>query len=165
MRTTTAFCIALMSLLLAFSTGASAAWVTYTSDGAHYRVSFPTQPAVHVGGHDVNASFDGAGFEVTYSDLRAGQAYSLDQARDAMVKQLHATLVREAATRTGGVPGRQLLLSATSPNGLVWREDARIFIAGSRVYEALCLYPKSDASAIASSAAKFLDSLRVGDVR
>lgn len=166
MKTSAAFCVGL-GLLFAGAADAQTAWTQYSSPQGHYRVSFPKKPTVIVAGNAVQASFESAAFQVTYYDLTASdpsatQTTSLERARDRMLTQLHATVVRETSVRLGLVPGTQLLLSATSPSGLQWVESARIYVVGSRVYDLLCMFPKtSETPAIVTSASTFLGSFEV----
>ena len=148
-------------------------WIKYTSPEGRYSVLVPTQPKLSsqdttsADGDKVPqylaSSPDGNGvFMIGYFDYKPPVTFSLDKARDAMLKAMEATLLGEDTVSLGGSPGRQLRLLAKTPDGQEFAVRARIYDVATRVYVLQCIFPKAeDGLVVVEKCGKFIDSFRV----
>jgi|ERR1043166_4009780 hypothetical protein len=147
--------------------------INYLSPEGRYRVLFPAQPKLT---SQLNTNSEGLKFTqylasagdenslymVGYFDLAAGVTYSLDKARDGMMKAVNGTLVSEAPITLDGNVGRELLASVTDANGVDYLVTARLYNVDMRVYVVQFLRAKlADDKVLAAKAARFFDSFQL----
>lgn len=148
-------------------------WIKYASPEGRYTVSLPAEPKLtsQESTNSEGLKFtqymasvgDGNGYYmVAYFDLAAGVTYSLDKARDGMLKAVNGTLVSEGPINLEGNPGRELLASVTAADGVDYLVSARVYQVDSRVYILQFLRAKaSDDKVAAARAAKFFGSFQI----
>lgn len=157
---------------LAFGVQKPDDWIKYTSTEGRYTVSLVAQPKVtsQESNNSEGLKFtqymasvgNGASYYmVAYFDLDPGVTYSLEKARDGMLKAVNGTLVSEGPINLDGNSGRELLASVTA-DGLDYLVSARVYHVDSRVYILQFLRAKSvDDKASAANGAKFFDSFQL----
>jgi|SRR2546423_1129740 len=148
-------------------------WLTYTSPEGRYTVLFSEQPKL-TSQNITAASGDsmlqymasapvGIGIVmVGYFDYPSTVVFSLDEARNGMVKSLQGTLINEEAISLGGSPGRALRIAAKTETGFDFIDRARFYDVSRRIYVLQCLFPKTDDNeSTAQRCEQFFDSFRV----
>ena len=148
-------------------------WFTYTSAEGRYSVAVSEQPNL-TSQNITAASGDnliqymasasvGAGLVmVGYFDYPNGVVFSLDEARNGMVKSLQGTLVNEESISLGGSPGRSIKIAAKTETGVDFMDRARFYDVNRRIYVLQCLFPKAnDGDSAAQTCDQFFDSFRV----
>jgi hypothetical protein len=79
-----------------------------------------------------------------------------------MIEAVKGTLIRESAISLGGSPGRELKITASTPNGTEFIVRTRIYDIDKRVYILQLLVSKSeDGNGSAEKAARLFDSFQV----
>jgi hypothetical protein len=169
------FAVLLVLLVSAFVATAqvNTEWIKYASAEGRYSVSLPQPPTLSTRDSTtasgervpqfVAMSGDGnGGFRVSYYDYRRSMTFSLDEARDSMVTNLHATLLGEDQISLGGSPGKQLKFLAKADNGLEFLNRARLYNVSRRIYVLQCIFLKAeDGPAVMDKCEKFFDSFKV----
>ena len=107
-------------------------------------------------------SNDGATvFMIGYFDYTEPITFSLEKARDSVVKSLHATLLTDETIGFDGAPGRGLTL-LVKPKETEFIARTRIYDTNHRVFFVQCIFPKADAGpAMVGKCDRFADSFRV----
>lgn len=107
---------------------------------------------------------EGAAFQVGYNDYPEGfvtddnSADLLDGAREGMVSNIGGTLVSEKKLTLKGFPGREIVATVMIEE-MEATVKARVFIAGSRLYQIIVVAPQDGADAQRIDA--FLQSLKL----
>jgi hypothetical protein len=173
MRRTFAIVLVLLVSVVAAAAQVNGEWIKYTSAEGRFSVSLPQQPKLSTQESTVASgeklpqsiaiSGDGnGGFMAAYFDYLSDMTFSLDKARDGMVANAHATVLREDQISLGGSPGKQLKLEAKAANGDEFLDRARMYDVNRRVYILQCIFPKAeDSPAIMAKCEKFFDSFKV----
>lgn len=145
----------------------------YTSPEGRYTVLLPKQPTVSAQNATTGDGApltqymaqvaDGNGMlMIAYFDYASDVVFSLDNARDGMIKSINGTLLDEHSMSLGGAPGRQLKIAARTEQGMEFIDRARFYDVRPRVYVLQCIFPRSmDSAAIAERCDQFFDSFRV----
>ena len=147
--------------------------ITYTSPEGRYTVTLSQQPTLT--SQNVKAASGdnllqymasapiGVGLAmIGYFDYPSTVVFSLDEARNGMVKSLNGTLMGEEAISLGGSPGRALTIAARTDSGIDFVDHARFYDVNRRIYVLQCLIPKAnDNGATAQTCEDFFDSFRV----
>ena len=151
----------------------STEWIKYDSPEGRYSVLVPSQPklttqeAANADGGKVpqylaSASDANALFLIAYFDLVPATTFSLDKARDGMLKAVNGTLVSEGSISLGGNPGRELKASVTGTDGVDYLVYAKVYDLDQRVYILQFIIAKTaDDGVAAAKAAKYFDSFKV----
>jgi hypothetical protein len=147
--------------------------ITYTSPEGRYVVTLSQQPTL-TSQNITAASGDnlmqymasapiGVGLAmIGYFDYPNTVVFSLDEARNGMVKSLNGTLMGEEAISLGGSPGRALRIAARTDSGSEFVDRARFYDVNRRIYVLQCLTPKAnDNDSTAQTCEQFFDSFRV----
>ena len=161
--------VALVLLVLisagpAFTFQNSSEWIRYLSDAGRYSVLFPEQPTLSTqessstAGYKVtqyraSASDEKATFFIAYFDRSSGTTFSFDKARDAIVGKIKGTLLSERRIKLEGHHGRELLISATGPDGTKLLDRARLYSVHKRVYVLQVITVRSEDDAAAAERA------------
>jgi len=164
------FCLIAVSALVA--TGqVPPKWIDYKSAEGNYTVSLPEQPklskqvATDPNGkpfdqHLATTEGSDATIIIGYFDYQ-GSTFSLDRARDGVVRSVKGKLVSEAEIKLGSFPGRNMIVEAEL-DGFSIRAYVRFFDAGQRVYMLQYLVIQSDdGPQQKTSIAKLFDSFKV----
>jgi len=173
MRRTFAILLVLFVSAAVVAAQASGDWIKYTSAEGRYSVSLPHEPKVST--QDSTAAsgeklvqframaLDGnGGFLVGYFDYGRGLTFSLDEARDGIVANLHATVLGEDQIRLGSSAGKQLKFLAKVDAGEEVLDRARMYNVRRRIYILQCIFPKAeDGPEVISRCEKFFDSFRI----
>jgi len=148
-------------------------WFSYTSPEGRYIVFFSEQPKLtsqnitaasgdNLVQYMASASVNTGVLMVGYFDYPSNVVFSLDEARNGMVKSLQGTLVEEQSISLGGAPGRSLKIAARTETGFDFMDRARFYDVNRRIYVLQCLFPKSDDNeSAAQTCEQFFDSFRV----
>lgn len=147
--------------------------IRYTSPEGRYTMNMPSQP--ELSSQEISAP-DGtpmmqymatAGdgtlvLMIAYFDYPPDVVFSLDKARDGMVRSINGVLVDEHSMSLGGAPGRQIKINARSEQGMEFVDRARFYDVRPRVYVLQCLVQQSlDNAAMADRCEQYFDSFRV----
>lgn len=171
-KASAAFMVLLVSVL-GIAAQNNGEWIKYTSAEGRYSVSVPQEPKVST--QDTTSadgeklpqylasSPDGRGvFMIGYFDYKPPDTFSLDKARDGMVKAMQGTLLGEDTVSLGSSPGRQLRLLAKAADAEEFIVRARIYDVATRVYVLQCIFPKAeDGLVVVEKCGKFIDSFKV----
>jgi hypothetical protein len=172
------FALTLLAMILinaasVFAFQTSTEWLKYDSREGRYSVLVPSQPtltsqeAAAASGEKfpqylASSSDQNALYLVAYFDLAPGATFSLDKARDGMLKAVNGTLVSEGSISLGGRPGRELKAAVTGPDGVDYVVYARVYDMEKRVFILQFIIAKSaDDSAAAAKSSKYFDSFKV----
>ena len=183
MRTLTTLLIVLTLTLVAANVGAaqqplvasraSVDWLEHRSAEGRYRAEFPsepklqTQPAKSPEGSSFTqyfamASDDTGMYMVAYFDYTSEQTFSLEKARDGMIKAVNGTLVSDQVMNLNAAPGREFKTEAKLQNGKFVFTMARILDVNGRVYVLQHMFYKETDPAMAdSNTQKFFKSFSV----
>jgi hypothetical protein len=173
----------LLSASFAFSVQQPANWITHTSPEGRYSVSFPLQPKIKTQESTTGdgekfpqylatvAEADGVVFLVGYFDMTPGTIFSVDVARDAMVKSVSGKLIEDRVLSLGGYPVRELQIALKLPaataegkpaSQVEYNDRARMYEAGKRIYVLQIIFPKAlEGDAMNARVTKFFDSFQV----
>lgn len=148
-------------------------WISYSSPEGRYTVTLSQQPTLS-SQNITAASGDplvqymasapvGVGLAmIGYFDYPNNIVFSLDEARNGMVKSLHGTLIGEESIRLGGSPGRAIKIAAKTDSGFDFVDRSRFYDVDRRIYVLQCLVPKaSDNESAAQTCEQFFDSFKV----
>ena len=163
---------AFLFLLVLLVIGCSAnQWKEYSSDEGKFKVDFPGNPSLKtqkvntaVGEIQVNMvllEVRGVAYMASFNDYpsefikNSNEKDLLDGARDGAVANVQGKLLSEQIIELNNAPGREIRVeSADGKNTIV----ARIYLAGSRLYQVLVVTPK--ANGFDKNIKKFLDSFK-----
>lgn len=146
---------------------------TYTSVEGRYTVLFSEEPKLtsqnitaasgdNLVQYMASASVGVGLVMVGYFDYPSTVVFSLDEARNGMVKSLQGTLINEESISLGGAAGRALKIAAKTETGFDFMDRARFYDINRRIYVLQCLFPKSDDNENAvQSCEQFFDSFKV----
>jgi hypothetical protein len=99
---------------------------------------------------------------IGYFDYPNTVVFSLDEARNGMVKSLNGTLLGDESISLGGSPGRSIKIAAKTESGIDFVDRARFYDVNRRIYVLQCLFPTtSDGASSAQTCDQFFDSFRV----
>lgn len=160
-----------------------AGWVTHRSTEGRYTVSLPSPPNLET---QETATPEGykvqqhmaiavdhieAAFIVAYFDLEPGMTFSIDKARDAMVKTMNGTLISEQELSLAGRAGRAIKIAGTISATASGRKTgevietvalAQFYVDGNRIYVLQMLFQKSrDGALVAAKGRKYFDSFEI----
>jgi hypothetical protein len=158
-------------------------WIVYQSAEGRYTVSLPFQPkletqeATTAEGYKAQQHMAIAvdrietAFIVAYFDLEPGMTFSIDKARDAMVKTMNGALINETELSLAGHTGREVKIAGTIPATASGQKPgevlnvvarARFYVAGNRIYVLQMLFERSrDVNSVAVKGAKYFDSFQI----
>ena len=148
--------------------------ITYTSPEGRYAVTLSQQPTLSsqnitaASGDPLvqfmaSAPIGSLGLAmIGYFDYPTTVVFSLDEARNGMVKSLNGTLMGEEAISLGGSPGRAIKIAAKTESGIDFIDRSRFYDVNRRIYVLQCLIPKAnDSDSAAQTCEQFFDSFRV----
>jgi len=165
--------LSLLSAGSVFGVQGAGEWIKYDSPEGRYSVLLPGPPrlttleAATADGEKfpqymATASDTTGVFSVGYFDHVPGTIFSLDKARDEMVKALKGTLVSEDSISLGASPGREFKALITAPNGIEYLLQARFYDVDKRVYVLHFITARAAVdSASAARATRYFESFKV----
>ena len=151
----------------------AAKWITYTSLEGRYTINLTEQPKLSTQSmktasgdtlvqYMAAASADPTYLMVGYFDYPATVTFSLDAARNGMVKSINGNVVDEDSISLGGSPGRAIKILAKADGGIDFIDRARLYDINRRMYILQCLVPVSNEGAGAIHICnQFFDSFKV----
>ncbi len=160
---------------LAAAQQSSPEWIKYSSAEGRYTVLLPAQPKTST---QEAASADGQKltqylasviepgdivFLIGYFDVNPGTLFSLDAARDGVLKTSNGTMISETAISLTGHPGKEVKFSTTPAKaGVEYVVQVRYYDTGKRIYVVQFIAPKSlQSKSLSAKAAKYFDSFQV----
>lgn len=174
MQKTIATLLIVISAAVAFAAEDFSTWTNYTSPKGHYSVLLPHEPTLtsqetttatgeKLPQYLVSTTEAPVTYLIGYFDHTATMSFSLDKARDGMVGAVKGTLLSENSVSLGGAPGRELKVSATGEDKVVYIIHARFYHVGNRVYCIQFIIPKPEDTTAAAGEKmnKYFDSFKV----
>jgi hypothetical protein len=161
--------------MIAIASGQSSReWIKYTSLAGRYSVSLPgepklsTQEATSADGQKFPqylASVVDAGnmaYMTGYFDSLPGTIFSLDAARDGVIRQIKGTLLDDTVVKLSGYAAREFKISATGEDGNIYLVRARFCEIDKRVYLLQFIVPKSiESKTVTAQGTRYFDSFQV----
>jgi hypothetical protein len=156
-------------------------WVTYTTPEGRYSVSLPQQPTLKTQESSTAdgekfpqylaiASDEQLTFVMGYFDVAPDSTFSMDLARDGMVKKVAGKVVSEKPITLGTHPGRDMNLALKinlptaegEPSSQIdYVDRLRMYEVGKRVYILQAFFPKALESEAVARVTKYFDSFQV----
>lgn len=156
-------------------------WIKYSSAEGRYTVSLPAQPRTST---QEAASADNQKltqylasvvepgdivFLVGYFDSLPGTIFSVDAAREGVLRQSKGTLVSDTTISLAGYPGKEIKVLTTpaqagakAGEAVEYLAQVRFYEVDKRVYVVQFIAPKSlQSDGLSAKAARFFDSFQV----